>query len=87
MKKSMIVGVVLGAVGVTAGGALAFGTYNYMQQLPPPGEAMATQAVVVAAADLQKGAELRRDDLRVILVRSIGKSFCAANATAGTSIA
>jgi pilus assembly protein CpaB len=51
---------------ITAGGALAFGTYNYMQQLPPPGESMATQAVVVAAADLQMGAELRRDDLRVI---------------------
>jgi pilus assembly protein CpaB len=51
---------------ITAGGALAFGTYNYMQQLPPPGESMPTQAVVIAAADLQMGAELRRDDLRVI---------------------
>jgi len=50
---------------ITAGGALAFGTYNYMQQLPP-GESIPTQPVVVAAADLQMGAELRRDDLRVI---------------------
>jgi pilus assembly protein CpaB len=51
---------------ITAGGALAFGTYNYMQQLPPPGDSIPTQPVVVAAADLQMGAELRRDDLRVI---------------------
>lgn len=51
---------------ITAGGALAFGTYNYMQQLPPPGESIPTQSVVVAATDLQIGAELRRDDLRVI---------------------
>ncbi len=51
---------------IGAGGALAFGTYNYMQQLPPPGESIATQKVVVASTDLQIGAELQRDDLRVI---------------------
>jgi Flp pilus assembly protein CpaB len=51
---------------IGAGGALAFGTYNYMQQLPPPGESVATQKVVIAATDLQIGAELQRDDLRVI---------------------
>jgi pilus assembly protein CpaB len=51
---------------IGAGGALAFGTYNYMQQLPPPGDSIATQKVVVASTDLQIGAELQRDDLRVI---------------------
>jgi pilus assembly protein CpaB len=52
---------------VTAGGALALGTYNYVQQMPASqGSAIPTQPVVVAAADLQIGAELRRDDLKVI---------------------
>jgi pilus assembly protein CpaB len=52
---------------ITAGGALALGTYNYVQQMPAAqGNAVATQPVVVAAADLQIGAELRRDDLKVI---------------------
>lgn len=52
---------------ITAGGALAMGTYNYVQQLPAPEmTAIPTRPVVVAAADLQVGAELRRDDLRVI---------------------
>jgi pilus assembly protein CpaB len=52
---------------IAAGGALALGTYNYVQQIPnAPGNAVPTQPVVVAAADLQIGAELRRDDLKVI---------------------
>jgi pilus assembly protein CpaB len=52
---------------IAAGSALALGTYNYVQQLPAgSGNAIPTQPVVVAAADLQIGAELRRDDLRVI---------------------
>jgi pilus assembly protein CpaB len=52
---------------ITAGGALAMGTYNYMQQLPQNvATAIPTRAVVVAAADLQVGAELTRDDLRII---------------------
>ena len=52
---------------VTAGGALALGTYNYVQQIPAgQANAVATQPVVVAAADLQIGAELRREDLKVI---------------------
>jgi pilus assembly protein CpaB len=52
---------------VTAGGALALGTYNYVQQAPG-GQSVAipTRPVVVAAADLQIGAELRREDLRLI---------------------
>ena len=52
---------------VTAGGALAFGTYNYVQQQPSAqGTAIPTRPVIVAAADLQLGTELRREDLRVI---------------------
>lgn len=52
---------------IAAGGALAFGTYNYVQQLPVAhAAAIPTRPVVVAATDLQVGAELRREDLRVI---------------------
>jgi pilus assembly protein CpaB len=52
---------------VTAGGALALGTYNYMQNMPTAhAAAIPTQPVVVAATDLQIGAELRREDLRII---------------------
>jgi pilus assembly protein CpaB len=52
---------------ITAGGALALGTYNYVQQMPTAqGNAIPTQPVVVAATDLQIGAELQRDDLRII---------------------
>src|SRR5882757_8902465 len=51
---------------MTAGGALAFGTYNYMQHLPAKTTSIPTRPVVVAAADLDIGAELRREDIRVI---------------------
>src|SRR5687767_4155393 len=51
---------------VTAGSALAFGTYTYMQQLPAQGPSIPTRPVVVAATDLQVGAELTKDDLNVI---------------------
>jgi pilus assembly protein CpaB len=52
---------------ITAGSALALGTYNYVQQLPAAqAAAVQTQPVVVAATDLQVGAELRSDDLRII---------------------
>ena len=51
---------------ITAGGALAFGTYNYMQHLPAKSTSIPTRPVVVAAADLDIGAELRREDLRII---------------------
>jgi pilus assembly protein CpaB len=51
---------------VTAGGALAFGTYNYMQHLPPKTVSMPTQQVVVAASDLDIGTELTRADIRII---------------------
>jgi pilus assembly protein CpaB len=51
---------------MTAGGALAFGTYNYMQHLPAKTTSIPTRPVVVAAADLDIGAELRREDVRII---------------------
>lgn len=51
---------------ITAGGALAFGTYNFMQQQPAEAASIPTRPVVVAAADLQIGAELGRDDVRII---------------------
>jgi pilus assembly protein CpaB len=54
------------ALAITAGGALAFGTYNYMQQVPVKAASIPTRPVVVAASDLDVGAELRREDVRVV---------------------
>jgi pilus assembly protein CpaB len=51
---------------LTAGGAFAFGTYRYIQQVPRAGERIATKPVVVAAVNLQLGAELRPEDLRIV---------------------
>jgi pilus assembly protein CpaB len=50
---------------LTAGGALAFATYNYVQRTPTT-VSMPTRPVVVAASDLDIGAELGRDDVRII---------------------
>lgn len=50
---------------ITAGGALALATYNYVQKAPGH-SSIPTRSVVVAATDLQIGAELGRDDLRLI---------------------
>ena len=51
---------------ITAGGALAFGTYNYVQHLPARTVSIPTRPVVVAAMDLDIGAELTREDIRII---------------------
>src|SRR3954469_13597540 len=51
---------------VTAGGALAFGTYNYVQKQPGKTVSIPTRPVVVAAADLDIGAALTREDIRII---------------------
>jgi pilus assembly protein CpaB len=51
---------------VTVGGVFAFATYNYVQKAPGKTVAMPTKPVVVAAADLDIGAELGRDDIKVI---------------------
>src|SRR5687767_11961389 len=54
------------AIAILAGGGLAYGTYNLMQAPPVQGGSMQTQAVVVAAADLQLGTALKKEDLRVV---------------------
>ena len=54
------------AIAILAGGSLAYGTYNFMQAAPASAVEMKTQAVVVAAADLQLGTALKREDLQVI---------------------
>jgi pilus assembly protein CpaB len=51
---------------VGAGGVFAYGTYNYVQQLPTRTTTIPTKKVVVAAVDLEVGAEITRDDVRVI---------------------
>lgn len=51
---------------LTAGGALAFATYNYVQNQPTRTVAMATRPVIVASSDLELGAELKTDDLRSV---------------------
>jgi len=51
---------------LTAGGVLALGTYNYVQRSPVQAASLPTKQVVVAAADMDIGAEVRREDLRVI---------------------
>ena len=51
---------------ITAGGGLAFGTYNYMQKLPARTVTIPTRPVVVAATDLDVGTELGPENLRTI---------------------
>jgi pilus assembly protein CpaB len=55
------------ALAVTAGGGLAYATYNFMQrtEAPPRTVAMPTQPVVVALADLSLGAGITADEVRV----------------------
>jgi pilus assembly protein CpaB len=54
------------AIAIVAGGTFAFATYRYIQDRPVTSVAPQTTPVVVAAANLDVGAELRREDLRVI---------------------
>ncbi len=51
---------------IAAGGGLAFGTYRYMQNVPVKTVSLPTKPVVVAATDLELGAQIRPDDLRVV---------------------
>jgi pilus assembly protein CpaB len=51
---------------LTTGGALAYGTYSYIQNAPVKTVSVPTRPVVVASSDLQLGAELRADDLQVV---------------------
>ncbi len=52
---------------ITAGGGLALGTYNYIQNVPARTETLPTVPVVVASADLDVGTELKKDDIRIIM--------------------
>jgi pilus assembly protein CpaB len=57
------------ALAVAAGGTFAYGTYQYIQNVPknsPTSSALPTSAVIVAAQDLQIGAAIRQEDLRAI---------------------
>ena len=54
------------AIAILAGGGLAYGTYNFMQNQPVKTVATPTQPVVVAAADLQIGAEIKKEDVTVV---------------------
>ena len=55
------------AIAVTAGGALSYATYNYVQKGPSTKTvSMPTTPVVVAATNLEIGAELRSEHIRVI---------------------
>lgn len=54
------------AIAVLAGGGLAYGTYNFMQNQPVRTATTPTQDVVVAALDLQLGAEVRKEDLAIV---------------------
>jgi pilus assembly protein CpaB len=54
-------------IALTAGGALAFATYNYVNNnQPAEAVAMPTRPVVVAASDLNVGTELTKDNVRVV---------------------
>ncbi len=54
------------AVAIGLGGTFAVATYRYIQNVPAREVRLPTTPVVVAAANLPLGTELRRDDLRVI---------------------
>src|SRR3954469_5476532 len=54
------------AIAVLAGGGLAYGTYNMVNNQPVKTVTTPTQPVVVAASNLQLGAQLKAEDLQVI---------------------
>ena len=54
------------AIAILAGGGLAYATYNFMQNQPVKSVAAPTEPVIVAAADLTLGSELKKEDLRVM---------------------
>ena len=54
------------AIAVLAGGGLAYGTYNMINNQPVKTAVMATQPVVVAAGELTLGSELKKEDLTIV---------------------
>ncbi len=53
-------------IALVAGGGLAYGTYDYLQNVPVKTVTVPTKRVVIANTDLALGSELRRDDLKAI---------------------
>src|SRR3990170_6791735 len=53
-------------IAVLAGGGLSYATYNFVNNQPVKSVDVPTQPIVVAAANLQLGAELKKEDLQVI---------------------
>jgi pilus assembly protein CpaB len=53
-------------IALLAGGGLAYGTYDYLQNVPVKTVTVPTRQVVVANAELSLGSELRRDDLKTV---------------------
>jgi pilus assembly protein CpaB len=51
---------------IGAGGVFAFATYNYVQNMPAKEVSIPTQPVMVAASDLDIGAEITADNVRTI---------------------
>ena len=64
MNRVRIFAVLL--IALTAGGGLAYGTYNYLQNVPVKTITVPTKRVVVANAALSLGTELGRDDLTTV---------------------
>src|SRR5687767_74480 len=64
MARTRIFMVLALAIGI--GGAFAYGTYQYIDNIPAPAAGIETRAVIVAVGPLDVGAELRADDLRAI---------------------
>jgi pilus assembly protein CpaB len=51
---------------ILAGGGLAYGTYDYLQNVPVKTVSVPTRKVVVAGANLSLGRQLRREDLATL---------------------
>src|SRR3954453_14223009 len=54
------------AIAILAGGGLAYGTYNMMNNQPVNTVTTPTQPVVVAAADISLGSELKKEALTLV---------------------
>lgn len=54
------------SLAVSAGGALAFGTYNFMQKTAVANVEVPTTPVLIAAADLPLGSSIGADDVKVV---------------------
>ena len=51
---------------IVAGGVFAFATYNYVQQIPGKTVSIPTTKIAVAGSDLDIGAEITKDSVRLI---------------------